>query len=791
MKVQRFNQSFRSIGAFQIRHRWWFLAGALLIVAVGVSGVGRITLANSRDNWFDDSEAIAIATDRFEEQFGNNDTVGILVTGPDVLHPEVLRAIRDLGDTLLEQVPYADEVNSLVELEISVGTAEGIEIINPFEDGIPDDPRRLEEIRELLLSRPALANRLFSDDFTETWLTLDLLEYPEEEEWSQEEGAQDPMFDVGEAAIAVVTDPRWQSDLYTLKAAGLPYTETEERDYFAREAQIRVLSGFGLMVVLLAFFLRSFRGVMVPVFTTVMGVVVVFGIMGWLGIGIDPTMMALPILLGMGLSVSYSIHIVNAFKRNLGPEVDRREAAIAAVEETGWPIFFTAITTMGSVMSFAAVGILTIRWLGFTCAAVVLADYLFVMVLVPVLMSFGKSRGRRSAGMTRPSPLDRLMAGLGTLVLRRRGAVLAVVALFVLVTGPGVASMQVNMDLFEFMGTRIPYVQRVWEVAHSQLGSYLSYNVTIELDERDAIKDPELLEAFDELLETIGSFELTKSNKGAPRVFSILDIVKEMNQTFHGDDPVWYTIPDSRELVAQLLLLYEFSGGTRTFRWIDTDYSVLRARVEVWRFDANEISRELDAIEQFGAERFPGAKVSVVGSAVQFAELNSMIVSGEIKSLLVALIVIGVLMVVVFGSFKTGLIGMVPNLAPLAAIAGYMGYFDSPLDMMTMTIMPMLLGIAVDDTIHFINQMKSEFERHGSYERAVRESFATVGKNLAMTTIVLGGTFTMFTLSPISNMARIGALAFTGLFVALIVDYLATPALISLTRPFGEEGRRR
>ncbi|MEM7504825.1 MAG: MMPL family transporter, partial [Pseudomonadota bacterium] len=673
------------------------------------------------------------------------------------------------------------------ELEISIGTEEGVEIINPFEAGIPEDPAKLEEIRALLLSRQALVNRLFSDDFTETWLTLDLYEYPDEEEWAQEEGSQDPMFDVGEAAIAIVTDPRWQSEHYTLKAAGLPYTETEERDFFAREAQIRVLSGFLLMIVLLALFVRSFLGVLVPVFTTVMGVVVVFGCMGWLGIGVDASMMTLPILLGMALSVSYSIHIVNAFKRNLAPSGDRREAAIAAVEETGWPIFFTALTTMGSVMSFAAVGILTIRWLGFTCAAVVLADYLFVMILVPVLMSFGKARGASSAAT--PSLLDRLMGVLASLVQRRRVPLLAVVAIFVAVTVPGVALMQVNMDLFKFMGTKVPYVQRMWEVVNSQLGSYLAYNISIEFDEPEIVKDPQVLETFDELLQTVGAFELTQSNKGVPRVFSLLDIIKEMNQTFHGDDPAWYKIPEDRNLVAQLLLLYEISGGTQASDWVDTEYKTLRARVDIWQFDANEIIRELEIIEQFGAERFPGARVSVVGSAVQFAELNNKIVIGQIRSLLAALVVIAVLMVVVFGSLKTGLIGMIPNMAPLAAIAGYMGYFDSPLDMMTMTIMPMLLGIAVDDSIHFINQMKYEFERHGSYDRAVRGAFSTVGKNLAMTTIILGGAFLMFTPSPVSNMARIGVLAFTGLFVALITDYLATPALISLTKPFGEEKR--
>ncbi len=786
MKIQQINSFFRRLGAFQIHYRWWFLLLTVLLLAVGISGMSRVRTANSRENWFYDSEEIEIATERFEEQFGNNENVGILITAKDVFSPEVLAAIDQLGEEFLLNVPYADEVISLTELEISVGTAEGIEVINPFEEGIPEDPERLDEIRELIMSRQSLVNRLVSDDGTETWLTLELLEYPEEEEWSKS-GSLDPMFEVGEAAIAIVTDPRWESDLYSLKAAGMPYTETEERDFFGRETMIRVLSGFLLMIVLLVLFLHSLRGVLVPVFTTGAGIIVVFGIMGWLGIELDANMVTLPVLLGMALAVGYSIHMVNAFKRNLGPDTERREAAIIAVEETGWPIFFTAITTMGSVMSFAATGIQTISWLGFTSAAVVLVNYLFVIILVPILMSFGKNRGRRSTGVRKASLLDLMMGSLASLVLKRRVPLLLVVLICVGGLAPGVAMMKVNMDMFRFMGTKVPYIQRVWEVVNSQLGSYLAYNITIEYEETDAIKDPETLRHFEALLDTVGGFELTKSHHEATSVFSILDIIKEMNQTLNDDDPAFYTIPENRDLVAQLLFLYEISGGTKTFRWIDEDYSMMRARVQVWKFDANEIVRELDTIKRIGQTSFPGAKVSVVGSAVQFAELNKKIVTGEIMSILVALLVIGILLIAVFGSFKTGLIGMLPNIMPLVAIAGYMGYTRSPLDMMTMTIMPMLLGVAVDDTIHFINHVKYEFERCLNYEKAIRASFVTVGKNLAMTTIILGGTFAMYTLSPVSALGRIGMLASIGLLVALITDYLATPAFILLTKPFGEE----
>jgi hypothetical protein len=356
-----------------------------------------------------------------------------------------------------------------------------------------------------------------------------------------------------------------------------------------------------------------------------------------------------------------------------------------------------------------------------------------------------------------------------------------------IVIAPGIRHVSTNMDIFRFMGTKIPYIKRVYDITQSQLGSYLTYNITVKFDEPDAIKDPEVLIKFDAMLDTVSAFDLTKKNKDAASVFSILDIIKEMNQTLNSDSVEYHTIPDNSDMIAQVLLLYEMSGGTKTFNWIDEDYSMLRAQVQLEKFATHEIVKELETVMRIGKESFPGARVSYVGSAVQFAELNSKIVSGELKSVIWALIIIGILLVIVFSSVKTGFIGLIPNFMPLIVIGGYMGWFNSPLDMMTMTIMPMLLGIAVDDTIHFINAIKFEFEKCGNYNQAIIAAFHTVGKNITMTTIILCASFGMFMFSPVANMVRIGYLAPMGLLAALIADFFVTPAFISLTKPFGKE----
>lgn len=789
MKVKNINTYFRKFGEFLIHYRWTLMVLTLLFTIFGIAGLMHLQPHNSRESWFADDEAIEVNTQKFEAQFGNNDNIMVLVEAKDVFDPEVLRMMKRLGEELLDSIPCSDEVTSLVDMEISIGTAEGIQVINPFEEGIPNNPAVLDSIRNLVLSRKSLANKLVSDNCTETLLILSLNEFPPEEVWSKET-TKDPIFQVGEPAIRIINSERYQSDKYTLKPVGMPYTETEERDFFQPEMGRRMMMLFITMIALLIIMVRSLRGVLAPLLTIVVAGASVFGFMGWLGIGYDQNMVMLPMLLLMALSVAYSIHLINAFKRFYRKTGSRKEATVMAVEETGWPLLFTAITTIGSVVSFVTVGIPTISWVGIVCGAVVTANFVFVIILLPIFLSFGKGKKDVAEIKKHNSWLDSTLFGLGKWVTSTKKSILTAYILICAALIPALFMVNVDMDMFKAMGRKIPYINRVYGVAHSQLGSYLSYNVSIDFNEEEAIKNPEILRKLDVLVDSVSNLSLTKKVKNNTSVFSILDIVKEMNQTLHGDSAKYHCIPDTKEEIAQILLLYEMSGGTKTFNWISDDYSMLRVQIPMYKFKAQDIKEDLGAVKRMTGELFPEATSTIVGSAAEFAEIAIKIVAGELQSVLLSIIIISILLVLVFGSFKTGIIGLIPNLAPLLVIGAYLGYTGTSLNMMSMTIIPMMLGIAVDDTIHFINSIKYEFERCGNYREAVLTAFGTVGRSLLMTTIVLTISFLTYMFSPVKMLGDIGLLAAIGLVAALITDFLITPALMLITKPFGKEAAK-
>ena len=759
-----------------------------VITAVGLSGLRKFVAEDLQEDWFGDKEKIKLATDRFEETFGNEDVITVLVQTKDVFDSDVLNMIDRLGNEMMETIPYARDVMSVVEVSVAKGADEGMQVVTPFEDGIPDThtaegKAEMESIKKFLLSREAIANKLVSEDSTETWVILYLYGYGDEDN-----KARTGMYKAGRAAHKLLDDPKWQSDKWNLICAGTPYTECEETDVMQKEMSRNLISGFIAMIICLILFVRSLRGLIVPLFSTVGGIGVVFGFMSYFGIVADQNMMTIPILLGMALSVGYSIHYINSFKLHFRQTGLRKESVIMSVEETGWPLFFTALTTIASLISFALVDIGPLKWLGLTSSATVLVIFLYAIILIPVLLSFGKDKKKEeSATMQKTTKTDLAFESFGKRVLKHSKAVLIVGFAMIVVFIPGIFKIRVTLDYIEMLGLKIPYIARLAKLQNTQLGSVYSYKILIEYPDVDEFKKPERMFALEKLENTLGNLSLTRKSNGKPRVKSVLDIVKETNRMLNGDDPAYYSIPDDENLLTQELFLYEITGGSRLYDWLNADYNMAYVNVNLATYDSSQIASNIADAEKAAEELFPGAEVSAIGAVAEFAEMNGKIVRGELKSFAGSFIMIAAMLILVFMSIRTGLIGMIPNVTPVIILAGIMGYFRFRLDMMTMTVMPMILGIAVDDTIHFINHVKYYYEVHGNYKDAILRTYLEIGKTMCMTTVIICAMFLIYAFSPMNTMHRIGMLSIVGLTTALAADYLLTPVLIYVTKPFGKE----
>jgi len=778
MKVSKINKFFRRVGEAQIKHRKLCLIILFAVTLICLSGMRNFRSESSNSDWIVNGSEIKKNSDHFKEVFGNDQYVLVLVQADDVFAPDVLNMIDRLGERLEAEVPFADKVTSLTTVSIPIGDEEGFEVKSPFNDGIPTNPRELAEKKAFILSRESIVNNLVSDNAKECWISLKLNPFKNESE---------DVSDVGHAAEKVIMSDEFKSDRWSLMPIGSAYTTAEKEDVLTKDFASRIALGFLVMLICLIIFARTVSGVIVPFLATLFGIGTVLGFTGLINVPADSDMMTLPVLLGMALSIGYALHYINAFKMHFRQTGKRKESVIEAVGETGWPILFTVITTAVSLLSFLFANIRPMIWLGAVASTVVIMVYLYVVILIPIFLSFGKDKEPALAETKGATKADLAFENIGKKIVKRSKLVTLLSMLVIILCIPGLLKMEVNMDYLKFMGNKVPFVQRIEKILETKLGNIYSYDVMIEFDEEDAFKDPENMLALDKLEKDLGKLQMTKITNGKPRVRSITRQVKEMYRVLNGDDPAYYTIPEEQDMLTQLLFFYEISNSEALFDELSESYNAVYAHVEISDYNANLIVEDITAAEEAAKKYFPGAHVAVVGTIAENAAMNETVVKSELKSFGASFIMIAILLIIVFASIRTGLIAMIPNLAPVLLIGAVMGYFHMALDELTMMIMPMILGIAVDDTIHFSNHIKTKLETGRNYADAVTESFREIGKTMGTTTFILCAMFLMYCFSPITAMFRIGLLSMIGLGSALIADYTLTPALIYLTKPLGKK----
>lgn len=783
MRVTQLNSFFRTLGTLQLKYRSVVLAVFAVITVVCCAGLSKFKIVNGSDGWYGDADKLKINKDKYEKIFGNSHSVGILFESEDVFSEESLKVIESIGNRMLSEIPFADKLSSLIEVDVPVGNEEGFEVVKPFGNGIPSDPESLKKGRDIIMrgteKTNALINTMVSEDGRETWISLTLLPYTGD--------VDEASYSVGYALYDIINSDEFKSENYTLYGTGQPYYDALEEIYEVPDLLLRVGLGFVVMVLFLIIFVRTPLGVIIPTFATTGAIASVLGGMSYFNVKADTSLLTLPILLGMALSIGYSIHYINIFKIEFRRTGKRKDSCVKVVEECGWPVFFTVLTTIASLISFALVDMKPVSWVGKTSSLVVLAVYVYIAVLIPIFMSFGKDRSPDTRTQNGCTKIDMAFAKWADVAWKKRWLVIAVSAVVFAVCIPNIFKITVNTDYIQTVGIKVPYIRQLKSLLEKTLGNQYSYSIMISYDEEDSFKQPEKMKSLEEFQKFLGTLSLSKISGETPRVNSIIDIIKEMYRALNEGKDEYYIIPEDEYVLAQIMELSSIELNKDFSICMDDEFKVVAIEVDMKLFSENEALENVSEINQKFAELFPDAECTILGDMIEYAEMSRRMVRGELKSFGFSFIIIAVMLIIAFSSIRTGLIAMIPNIAPVIIIAAVMGRCNFPLDFVTVTVMPMILGIAVDDTIHLTTHLKYGLEKHGSYITAMEDACREIGTSMFMSTFILCSIFAVYVFSPIKYLFVIGILSITGLATALIADYTITPVLLYIIKPFGKE----
>jgi hypothetical protein len=314
--------------------------------------------------------------------------------------------------------------------------------------------------------------------------------------------------------------------------------------------------------------------------------------------------------------------------------------------------------------------------------------------------------------------------------------------------------------------------------------------VVVDTGREDGMQDPVLLERLDELRRFALGFQ--KGDVFVGKTISPADVLKEIHQALNENRPEFYAIPQDPELVAQEFLLFESAGSDDLEKLVDQSFSRGRMTLKFPFLDAIQYAPYLDALES----RFRG----VLGGEVDLEFTGLLVMGGRTidaviyslaASYVSSFLLIAPLMILMIGSLRLGLASMLPNVIPVVVTLGLMGWLDMPLDAFTLLIGSIALGLAVDDTTHFLHNFRSFFERSGDALGAVRETLASTGQAMLFTSLVLSSGFFVYMFASMRNLFNFGLLSGFTILVACVAELLLTPALLTLLSRLPRRGHER
>ena len=469
------------------------------------------------------------------------------------------------------------------------------------------------------------------------------------------------------------------------------------------------------------------------------------------------------------LTVALLIHLFNAVRL-----ADRRghrgEARVRrALEEIRRPARYTALTTAAGLGSLALSPVPPIATFGVAAGIGVLLAYPVVVGLVAATLArYDRRRWPAAAGAVW---IDRLVARAARLGMRRAGAVAAASALAVAVGLPLALSVRAETDLYRFFGPEHP-LTRATRLAESELSGVATLEVYLEAPERDAFEAPARLAALRGLQRWL------EAQPEVDRTVSAGELVEEMNWAFHGEDPVWRRVPDSRRLVAQYLFIYD---GQDLWEVLDRDLQRARVPMNLGVHGANAIAAFIARLERHLQAALPeDLRWRVAGLGRLFADQEDLLVTGQLRSLAGALALVFALMLLLWRSLRAAALCMLPNLAPVLLIFALMGALGVWLDMASAMIASVAIGIAVDDTIHVYEGYRRRRAAGQGAVVALARTYAQAGRAITLTTVVLGSQFLLLGASAFVPTVEFGLLSAAGLLAALVFDLLLLPALVVL-----------
>lgn len=737
----------------------------IILGAVILAPRANITkIDNDLTAWFSVSDPIYKDYERFRDEFGGTRTLIVAVEAPSraaLISADGLQVIERL--TLeIEGVKTVQRISSLATatvidaLPASAGDEGGLNVRRLFDDL---DTRSASEVGERAIADDLLRGDLISADGTVAAIVVFFDE-------AKIDAVRGEVLVEIEGLVARAMPPGFKAHVN----GSIEITEAYNRVTLDNQ---RVFTPPIFLVTMLAIFLmfRSWKKTVLTMFAVLISVLWTLGLYSLMGFNYNVlSSMLVPLI--VVLAIADDVHILQHFdhERRRGT---KESAFKSTVSHLVAPLLGASGTTALGMLSLTTTNIEAVKHFGVGAAVGVMVDFLISIILVPTMLAWLNQ-------VTKEPPQETWftapMRAIGRFSATRPVRVLVIATIVTIFAALGLTKLRVDTNHINFFAKSHPLSTSA-AVIDTRLAGIYNFQVLLE-GPPDSIKQPDTLLRMDALSREMRKLSYVR------KVSSVVDYIKRVNRELNDGRPEMSVVPEDAGVIAQELFVFGLAdeGRVELDRVVASDYSTAQISVKLASMSSDLVFEQILIAETKALEIFAGSpvKATVTGSGRLFSTLDHYLVTSQISSFATAFVAVFGVIFLIFRSWRFGLLAIIPNLFPVLAVFGVMGWSGISLNVATIMLASVALGVVDDDTIHFISRYRKDTAAGMAAAQAIEEATAHEGRASLTTAIINSAAFAVLAFSEYRPTAWFGGLLGLTMLVAFLAEIFILPATIML-----------
>ena len=702
-------------------------------------------------NSLPENDKDAVLLRKIGAKFGGNKTGMVIIEADNIFSSGILGHIRQITDTLsaTEHISSVLSLTNAIDIHSDGDNLEIGKLID--EEAIPDTKEELAALRERVMNIDNYKGSIISEDGTTAIILFSI---------SDEASMQT----VAQSVQDKIESFNLPEKIYF---AGSPMLITAISDLIATDLIRLIPVAFILIIIVLYLGFRSVRGVVLPLLTAVLSIIWVVGIMALAGSELTMVSNNIPIVL-LAISTAYAIHVVNRIDQ-VKDDLDR--AIVTALSYVAIPVILAALTTIGGFLSFLFGSYLTmIRDFGIFTGLGTFIALLLSIFFIPALISVLSWKNKNITPEEMEAELTFFSryfhSPLHKLLFSHPKRVLSLWIVITLISISGIFLIKRNVDIRNYFRKDNP-TRIAEEIMAEKFGGSKPVFVLFKGD----IQSPEIL---NKMLETE---EHMKKNPGIEKTQSIAGLISEINKALGQEKK----IPAEKDMVEQLWFLLE--GNENLYNLVSEDLD--EAVIISWFISPENKERTEfanDMKDYIANNSVPGCSIEITGMPFIEVTMDKSLVKSQIGSLIIAVLFVILIVSIILRSFYSGLFAAIPIISTIIILFGVMGFTGIPLNIATVLVASIAMGIGIDYSIHVISHFKSHIKEGATISEALDETIAVSGKAILINLISVSAGFLVLLFSEMVPLQYFGLLISLSMIGAGLSALTLLPVILILAR---------